>query len=207
MSVKTLRIKKGLSQEQLADYSGLSLRTIQRVESGQSVSNSSWKTLAEYFDMSTQALRENNELMTPASLVESRLSRHRALQLIIFVVTFFVCISQWLAYYASLNPSDGNATLGDILTIITEIAFAAAIFAYLFNRSRITFVWSYYATAAAFLLVAIAMDFWLTSYPDSGNTQFLYTVFYTLMLLTLLVFHILQMALSLRGETVILAQR
>lgn len=207
MSVKTLRINKGLSQEQLADYSGLSLRTIQRVESGQSVSNSSWRTLAEYFDMSTQALRESNDLVTPASLVESKLSRHRALQLIIFVVTFFVCVSQWLAYYASLNPGDSSATLGDILTIITEIAIGAAIFAYLFNRSRITFVWSYYATAAAFVVVAIAMEFWLASYSDSGDTQFVYAVFYTLMLLALLVFHILQMALSLRGETVILAQR
>jgi transcriptional regulator with XRE-family HTH domain len=35
--VKDLRIKKGLSQEELAEKSGLSLRTIQRIENGESV--------------------------------------------------------------------------------------------------------------------------------------------------------------------------
>ncbi|MBC9794894.1 helix-turn-helix domain-containing protein [Sinomicrobium weinanense] len=35
--VKDLRIKKGLSQEELADKTGLSLRTIQRIEHGESV--------------------------------------------------------------------------------------------------------------------------------------------------------------------------
>lgn len=35
--VKELRTKKGLSQEQLADSSGLSLRTIQRIENGETL--------------------------------------------------------------------------------------------------------------------------------------------------------------------------
>ena len=35
--VKDLRIKQGLSQEELADKTGLSLRTIQRIENGESV--------------------------------------------------------------------------------------------------------------------------------------------------------------------------
>lgn len=35
--VKELRVKKGLSQEQLADVTGLSLRTIQRVENGETI--------------------------------------------------------------------------------------------------------------------------------------------------------------------------
>lgn len=33
--VKEIRLKKGISQELLAEESGLSLRTIQRIESGQ----------------------------------------------------------------------------------------------------------------------------------------------------------------------------
>lgn len=33
--VKELRSRKGLSQEQLAEISGLSLRTIQRIENGE----------------------------------------------------------------------------------------------------------------------------------------------------------------------------
>ncbi len=35
--VKELRTKKGLSQEQLAEASGLSLRTIQRIENGETL--------------------------------------------------------------------------------------------------------------------------------------------------------------------------
>lgn len=35
--VKDLRIKQGLSQEELADKTGLSLRTIQRIENGESI--------------------------------------------------------------------------------------------------------------------------------------------------------------------------
>ncbi len=35
--VKDLRVKQGLSQEELADKTGLSLRTIQRIENGESV--------------------------------------------------------------------------------------------------------------------------------------------------------------------------
>ena len=38
--VKDLRIKQGLSQEELADKTGLSLRTIQRIENGESVPRS-----------------------------------------------------------------------------------------------------------------------------------------------------------------------
>ena len=33
--VKELRIKKGLSQEELAENTGLSIRTIQRIENGE----------------------------------------------------------------------------------------------------------------------------------------------------------------------------
>jgi len=207
MSIRSLRQKKNLSQEQLAETTGLSLRTIQRVESGHPVSNASWKTLSEYFALSTESLKEQARLSAPQSELESDLSRHRALQLIIFVVTFFVCISQWLAYYAWLNPGNESASLGRILMVISEIAFAAAIFAYLFNRSRITFVWSYYATAAAFLIVAIAVDFWSAPFEESPTGRLLYPVFYTLMLMALLVFHVLQMAMSLKGETVVIAQR
>ncbi len=207
MSIRTLRSKKNLSQEQLAETTGLSLRTIQRIESGDSVSQSSWRTLAAFFNMSTESLMESNLIAEPLTAAESRLGQHRAIQLIIFVVTFFVCVSQWLAYLAYLNPGNESADLWQILTIISEIAFAAAIFAYLFTHSKITFVWSYYATAAAFLIVAIALDFWTSPDPESASRRLLYPVFFSLMLLSLLVIHVLQMALSLKGESVILSQR
>lgn len=51
MIVKKLRIQQGWSQEQLAQVSGLSVRTIQRVEKGQNIGIESLKSLAAVFDV------------------------------------------------------------------------------------------------------------------------------------------------------------
>ena len=56
MFIKTLRRQHFLSQERLAENSGLSLRTIQRVESGHRVSYSSLRKLAATFDIDVDKL-------------------------------------------------------------------------------------------------------------------------------------------------------
>ena len=56
MMIKTLRSQKRLSQEQLAEESRLSLRTIQRVEAGHRVSYSSLRALANVFDVDVDQL-------------------------------------------------------------------------------------------------------------------------------------------------------
>lgn len=56
MDIKDLRNKKFLSQEQLAELSGLSLRTIQRVEGGQRVSYASLRALAAAFNIDVDEL-------------------------------------------------------------------------------------------------------------------------------------------------------
>lgn len=50
MIVRKLRLEKGWSQEQLAEISGLSVRTIQRVERGQKPSLETLKSLAAVFE-------------------------------------------------------------------------------------------------------------------------------------------------------------
>ena len=55
--IKILRTKHHYSQEQLAQMSGLSLRTIQRVESGQSASLETLKSLAAVFEVDVDTLR------------------------------------------------------------------------------------------------------------------------------------------------------
>ena len=212
MFIKKMRQNLGLSQEQLAETTGISLRTLQRIESGQQVSPGSLKTLADFFGVSVESLQNAMKTEETRSTLLGRtaldaMNRHRAGQLIIFVVTFFVCISQWLGYYAQLTPESTDANLWTILSYITQIAIGAAIFAYIFNRARITFVWSYYAVTAAFFLCAIALDFWIGDMDTGASKQFMYAVFYTLMMLTLLVFHVLQMALSLKGESAVLVQQ
>jgi transcriptional regulator with XRE-family HTH domain len=56
MSIRSLRERKLLSQEQLADVSGLSLRTIQRVEAGHRVSYASLRALAAIFEVEADEL-------------------------------------------------------------------------------------------------------------------------------------------------------
>ncbi|MEI7443675.1 MAG: 2TM domain-containing protein [Burkholderiales bacterium] len=67
MLVHKLRLQRGWSQEQLADLSGLSVRTIQRIERGGSASVESLKALAAVFEVDFQQLRQEVD-MSPAPL-------------------------------------------------------------------------------------------------------------------------------------------
>ncbi|PKI16007.1 helix-turn-helix domain-containing protein [Colwellia sp. 12G3] len=58
MIVKKLREKRNWSQEQLAIMSGLSTRTIQRIESGNKASLESLKSLASVFEIDISKLKE-----------------------------------------------------------------------------------------------------------------------------------------------------
>ena len=65
MLVQKLRLRRGWSQEQLAHLSGLSVRTIQRIENGQSASTETLKSLASVFEMDFNELRD-----TPMSSID-----------------------------------------------------------------------------------------------------------------------------------------
>ncbi|HGP5185940.1 TPA: helix-turn-helix domain-containing protein, partial [Vibrio cholerae O1] len=56
--IKKLRERKNWSQEQLATMSGLSVRTIQRIESGNKASIESLKSLASVFEVDISKLLE-----------------------------------------------------------------------------------------------------------------------------------------------------
>jgi len=58
MQIQKLRLKRGWSQEQLADVSGLSTRTIQRIERGQPASLETLKALASVFEIDVSRLTE-----------------------------------------------------------------------------------------------------------------------------------------------------
>ncbi|HVW98192.1 MAG TPA: helix-turn-helix domain-containing protein [Mucilaginibacter sp.] len=72
--IKEIRNRKGLSQEQLADKSGLSLRTIQRIENGESVPRGdTLRRLAEALQVSPDefldwAIAEDKNILTMLSL-------------------------------------------------------------------------------------------------------------------------------------------
>lgn len=60
MLVKSLRESHNWSQQQLAQLSGLNVRTIQRVEKGESVGLETLKSLAAVFEIDVSVLKEAN---------------------------------------------------------------------------------------------------------------------------------------------------
>ncbi|EOG5907748.1 2TM domain-containing protein [Vibrio vulnificus] len=62
MRVKECRLKQGWSQEQLAEMSGLSVRTIQRIEQGKEPSLDSLKSLAAVFNLDVSELHIKTDM-------------------------------------------------------------------------------------------------------------------------------------------------
>ena len=58
MVLKKMREKRNWSQEQLAEMSGLSVRTIQRIEAGNKASLESLKSLASVFEVNVSTLEQ-----------------------------------------------------------------------------------------------------------------------------------------------------
>lgn len=69
MNIQQRRLEKGWSQEELARHSGLSTRTIQRIESGQKAGLESLKCLAAVFETSISALMQE-QIMTEDNPVQ-----------------------------------------------------------------------------------------------------------------------------------------
>lgn len=74
MIVRKLRLKHAWSQEQLSQFSGLSIRTIQRIERGQNAGLESLKSLAAVFDIPLSELQEGNTMDNSEKLSEQEIS-------------------------------------------------------------------------------------------------------------------------------------
>lgn len=61
MIVRKLRLQRGWSQEQLSEMSGLSVRTIQRIERGDNAGLESLKALASVFEIQVSDLQKTPE--------------------------------------------------------------------------------------------------------------------------------------------------
>ncbi|MCG9711410.1 2TM domain-containing protein [Shewanella insulae] len=60
--IRKLRLQRAWSQEQLAQHSGLNVRTIQRLERGQKASLESLKSLAAVFEVPLEALQQEMDM-------------------------------------------------------------------------------------------------------------------------------------------------
>ena len=80
MAIRARRIERGWSQEELARHSGLSTRTIQRIENGQKPGFETLKCLAAVFDTSVSTLMEEQtmqqkDLATPTTPMINKIER------------------------------------------------------------------------------------------------------------------------------------
>ncbi len=84
MSIQKMRLTRGWSQQQLADASGLSARTVQRIESGHTASVESLKSLAAVFEVSFSTLTTETAMQEDNTITQSneeRIAFKRALRL------------------------------------------------------------------------------------------------------------------------------
>jgi transcriptional regulator with XRE-family HTH domain len=80
MLVQKLRLQHGWSQEQLADLSGVSVRTIQRIEQGNPASAESLKSLGAVLNVPFQDLR-NMTMQTSPEMINSSINADEILAL------------------------------------------------------------------------------------------------------------------------------
>ena len=102
MLIQKLRLQRGWSQEQLAEVSGLSVRTVQRLERGQPGSLESLKALAAVFEIDLSRLKEPT-VETPQTAADVRPDEALALAHVRKVKGFYIHLSQYVIVIAALT--------------------------------------------------------------------------------------------------------
>ncbi len=94
MTIQKRRTDKGWTQEQLAQHSGVSVRTIQRVETGAKATLETLKCLAATFDVSIVDLVQEQKMPDQAQMssvdVDQRLIERQALEYVESLKVFHV---------------------------------------------------------------------------------------------------------------------
>ena len=109
MILKQLRLSRLYSQEQLAQMSGLSVRTIQRIESGHSPSLESLKCLASVLEVDVSTLKQEK------FMIDKKSDNWQTLPMwlkFLFVLNFF-----------SLRPSRSTARNVEIVSHVFGFSF------------------------------------------------------------------------------------
>ena len=82
MSLRSIRLNKGWSQEQLAEISGLSVRTVQRIEQGHKPGLETVRSLASALDVDVPLLRNETTQDQPDETQEKKAVRKRRKRLL-----------------------------------------------------------------------------------------------------------------------------
>lgn len=123
--VRTERERRAWSQEQLAAVSGLSLRTIQRVETAGSASFETARALAAVFEVDVSTLRTSIQAFEPATSLQRRSTRKWSY--LGFAASLLLALGFFLAPSAHAGEVTLNVTLelndeklGDHQLVATE---------------------------------------------------------------------------------------
>ncbi|WP_318468448.1 2TM domain-containing protein [Photobacterium leiognathi] len=119
MIIRKLRLQRGWSQEQLSQLSGLSIRTIQRIEQGQKAGLESLKSLAAVFEIQVSDLQmeppmnkeititeDENQALEYVKGIKSFYSNLTSYVLVIgmlFVINYFTGPDYWWAVWPALG--------------------------------------------------------------------------------------------------------
>jgi transcriptional regulator with XRE-family HTH domain len=102
MLIQKLRLQRGWSQQQLADMSGLSVRTIQRLEQGQSASTESLKSIASVFEIDFSTLNPESD-MNPNLYQGVSLEEASALMYVYKLKRFYLHLIQYVIVISLLT--------------------------------------------------------------------------------------------------------
>jgi len=140
MTVRKLRLKRAWSQEQLAQFSGLSIRTIQRIERGQKAGLESLKSLAAVFEVELDELLKEKDMSNSDTyndeetrVIEhvqdikgfySHLINYAVVVLGLFLLNFLVSPGYYWAWWAALGWGIGVVSHG--LSVFEVYSFFGA---------------------------------------------------------------------------------
>jgi transcriptional regulator with XRE-family HTH domain len=108
MLIQKLRLQRGWSQEQLAELSGLSVRTIQRLERGQTASVESLKAIASVFEIDFNRLKDpemdttQDPLLSPPLARDVRADEALALAHVRHIKGFYMHLAQYVVIIGAL---------------------------------------------------------------------------------------------------------
>lgn len=114
LRVKSLRAEKAWSQEQVAQISGLSVRTIQRIENDQPASLDSQQALAYAFDITVEQLIAQSKPVTETFVKDEKLTtnqtkiwavRFALLSIMLIAINLFTSADIWWAHWPILGMS------------------------------------------------------------------------------------------------------
>lgn len=108
MNIQKLRLQRGWSQQQLAELSGLSSRTIQRIENGQPASAESLKSLASVFEIDFTTLTSEPDMSatataTATAATQARQDEQLALARVRKIRGFYIHLAQYVVVITVLT--------------------------------------------------------------------------------------------------------